>query len=114
MKDTHTLVAEWKYQGESGERLEDHVIWFCKASSEDKRCDIASTYGIFDSTMKDDVFTYYFFDCDTVNHRYYGTKNWHKGVDVYRVDYNWLTDKAVVTKLKRFNKRCTENRMRMI
>lgn len=110
----HTLVEEWKYQGLSGEELENHVMWFCKASPEDKRCDIAGTYGIFDSTIKGDIFTYYFYDCDTVDYRYYGTKNWHKGVDVYKVDYDIVKDNAVVTKCKRFNKRCTENRMRMI
>ena len=57
------LMRKWKHDGLSGEELEDHVMWFVKASDEDKCADISGTYGIFDATMKGDIYTYYFYDC---------------------------------------------------
>ena len=110
----HSLVRKWKRDGESGEELENHVLWFCKASDEDKCADISGTYGIFDATMKDGIYTYYFYDCDTLNDKYHGTKNWYKGASIYRVDYDVMADTTTVTKCSRFNRRCTENRYRMI
>lgn len=108
------LVEKWKRDGESGEELENHVLWFCKASDEDKCADISGTYGIFDATMKGDIYTYFFYDCDTLNYKYYGTKNWYKGAKIYRIDYNVKTDEFIRTECKRFNRRCTENRCRIL
>lgn len=108
------LMRKWKHDGLSGEELEDHVMWFVKASDEDKCADISGTYGIFDATMKGDIYTYYFYDCDTLNYKYHGTKNWYKGANIFRVDYNVKTGESVKTKCKRFNRRCTENRYRML
>lgn len=108
------LVRKWKRDGESGEELENHVLWFCKAYDEDKCADISGTYGIFDATMKGDIYTYYFYNCDTLNWKYHGTKNWYKGAEIYKVDYNVKTDECNMTLCKRFNRRCTENRCRML
>lgn len=110
----HSLVEKWKRDGLSGEELENHVLWFVNASDEDKCADISGTYGIFDATMKDGIYTYYFYNCDTLNYKYHGKKNWYKGADIFRVDYDVMADKTVVTKCSRFNRRCTENRYRMI
>ena len=108
-----TLINSWsRYL--SKDEVEEHMIAFCQASQEDKECIISETFGIFEGKLVGDIYTYYFYDCDTLNHKYYGTKNWYKGADVYKVDYNIKTDKAVVTKCKRFNSRCTENRCRML
>ena len=108
-----TLVSKWQ-RYLSKEEVEEHIIAFCQADQNDKECMISEAYGIFDGTLKGDIYTYYFYNCDTLNHRYYGTSNWHKGADCYRVDYNIKTDEAVVTKCKRWNSRATENRCRML
>ena len=109
----HSLVEYWK-RYLSGEKLEDRVLWFCKASEDEKCACISDTYGIFDATMKDGIYTYYFYDCDTLDYKYHGKKNWYKGASIYRVDYDVMADTTTVTKCSRFNRRCTENRYRML
>ena len=67
---------------------------------------LAETFGIFDGKLNGDVFTYYYFCGDTV--RYWGTDNWWKGTDFRRVDYNFMTDEAVVTPIKKRTKQIVE------
>jgi hypothetical protein len=99
------LINSWsRYL--SKEEVEEHLIAFCQASQEDKECMIAETFGIFDGKLNGDVFTYYYFCGDTV--RYWGTDNWWKGTDFRRVDYNFMTDKAVVTPIKKRTKQIVE------
>lgn len=107
------LISRWK-QYLSKEDLEERILNFCMASPVDKECMISEAYGIFDGSLSGNVYTYYFYDCDTLNYKYHGTKNWHKGADCYRVDYNFSTDELMVTKCKRWNSRATENRCRML
>ena len=100
-----TLIDSWSHYL-SKEEVEEHMIAFCQASQEDKECMIADTFGIFDGKLNGDVFTYYYFCGVTV--RYWGTDNWWKGTDFRRVDYNFMTDKAVVTPIKKRTKQIVE------
>ena len=107
------LINQWqRYLSKS--EVEERLIDFCQASPSDKECIISETFGIFDGSLNGDVYTYFFHNCDTLNYKYRGTKNWYKGADIYRVDYNFMTDNATVTKLNRFTKRATENCCRML
>ena len=90
----------------SKEEVEEHMIHFCQASQEDKECMIAETFGIFDGKLSGNVFTYYYYCYDTVKH--YGTSDWWKGTDFRRVDYNFMTDEAVVTPIKKRTKQIVE------
>ena len=108
-----SLVSSWQ-RYLSKEDVEEHILRFCQGSISDKECMISETYGIFDGKLKGNIYTYYIYDCDSINLFYYGTSNWHKGAACYRVDYNIMTDKKVVTKCKRWNSRATENRCRML
>lgn len=98
----------------SKEDVENHILSFCQAKTEDKQCMISESFGIFDGRIKGNIYTYYFYNCDTLNYKYWGTKKWYKGADIFKVDYNFVTDDLTVTKCKRFNKRATENRCRML
>lgn len=88
------------------DEVEQRVINFCQASPSDKECIIAETFGIFDGQLNGDVFTYYFFDGDTVY--YWGTDKWWKGTKFFRVDYNFMADKAIVTPIKKRTKQIVE------
>ena len=105
-----TLIDSWsRYL--SKEEVDEHMIAFCQASQEDKECMIAEIYGIFEGKLVDDVFTYYFhiprsdsiMDC-----KHFGTENWWKDCEFRRVDYNFMTDKAVVTEVKKRTKQIVE------
>lgn len=100
-----TLINSWSRYLTKDE-VEEHMIAFCQASQEDKECMIAETYGIFDGKLVGDVFTYYYYCEDTV--RNWGSENWWKGTDFRRVDYNFMTDKAVVTPIKKRTKQIVE------
>ena len=107
------LIRKWQTYLPK-EEVEEHLIAFCQSSEEDKECMISEAFGIFDGSLKGNIYTYFFYDCETLNYRYLGTDNWYKGADIYRVDYNFMTDEAVVTKLNRFNRKATENNCRML
>jgi len=100
-----TLINSWsRYL--SKDEVEERVIAFCQASQEDKECMIAETYGIFEGKLDGHVFTYYFFDGDTVY--YWGTDKWWKGTEFFRVDYNFMTDEKTVTPIKKRTKQIVE------
>lgn len=100
------LIDFWKTYLD-GDRLTEKITSFLDADREDKRCIIAETFGVFDSVMRGNVFTYWFwYDADGA---YYATPNWRKGAKVVRVDYNWKTDKLDMVHLKRWNRKATEN-----
>lgn len=92
----------------SKDEVEEHMIAFCQASQEDKECMIAETFGIFEGKLEGDVFTYYFYCPETVSYRNYGTDNWWKGAEFYRVDYNIMTSEATVTPIKKRTKQIVE------
>lgn len=100
------LIDFWKTYLH-GDKLNQRIADFLNADREDKRCIIAETFGVFDSVMRGNVFTYWFW-YDT-NDAYYATPNWRKGAKVVRVDYNWETDKLNMVHLKRWNRKATEN-----
>lgn len=96
------------------EKIADEFWYFITASTEDKKCYISSLYGIFDATMKGNIYTYYFWSSDVSVagvFNYSGKRRereWRKLAKCYRVDYNIKTDEAKV-KQTRWNKRCIEN-----
>ena len=100
-----SLINAWS-QYLSKEEVEEHLIAFCQASQEDKKCIIAETFGIFDGKLDGNIFTYYFFDGDTVT--YWGTDKWWKGTEFYRVDYNFMTNEKTVTPIKKRTKQIVE------
>lgn len=93
---------------------------FQEADIEDKRCMIADLYGIFDSSIKGNIFTYYYWYSDVdISYIYNYTgerrkKMWRSVASCRRVDYNFVTDELKVTKLSRFNSRATENEGRKL
>lgn len=100
------LIDFWKTYLDS-DRLTEKITGFLDASKEDKRCIIAETFGVFDSVMHGNVFTYWFwYNADDA---YYATPHWRKGAKVVRVDYNWKTDKLDMAHLERWNRKATEN-----
>ena len=105
-----TLINSWsRYM--SKDEVEEHMIAFCQASQEDKECMIAETYGIFDGKLNGDVFTYFYHICrydSIVDGKYFGTDNWWKDCEFRRVDYNFMTDEAVVTPIKKRTKQIVE------
>ena len=102
-----SLIHEWqRYLNKDA--VEEHMIRFCQATPQDKECMIEETFGIFDGKLQGDVFTYYYYCCDTVSQRNYGTENWWKGTDFRRVDYNIMTDEATVTPIKKRTKQIVE------
>ena len=107
-------LVDWWLTYMSKEDVEKHILSFRRAKANDKKCMISDSFGIFDGSIKGHVYTYYFHNCDTLNYKYRGTKKWYKGADIFKVDYNFITDDLTVTKCKRFNKRATENRCRML
>lgn len=96
------------------------VSKFQKVDIEDKRGMIADLYGIFDSSIKGNIFTYYYWYSDVdISYIYNYTgerrkKMWRSVSSCRRVDYNFVTDELKVTKLSRFNKRATENEGRKL
>ena len=100
-----SLISAWsRYL--SKDEVEQRVIDFCQASQQDKECMIAETFGIFDGKLDGDIFTYYFFDGDTVH--YWGTDKWWKGTKFFRVDYNILTSESTVIPIKKRTKQIVE------
>ena len=99
------LIDEWSRYW-SKDEVEQHLINFCQASKEDKKCIIADTFGIFDGKLKGDIFTYYFFNGYSV--RYWGTSKWWKGTEFNRVDYNFMTDEVKVSRVKKRTKQIVE------
>ena len=88
-------------------------------SEKEKACCIDGLFGIFDGTVKGNIYTYYFWSSDVSIggiYNYSGKrreKEWRKLARCYRVDFNIRTDEAKVTPT-RWNKRCVENAGRMI
>ena len=101
-----TLIGSWsRYL--SKDEVERHMIAFYQASQEDKECMIAETYGIFDGKLVGDVFTYYYFIANYET-KHFGTDNWWKDCEFRKVDYNFMTDEAVVTPIKKRTKQIVE------
>lgn len=88
-------------------------------SNEDKACCINGLFGIFDGTVKGNIYTYYFWSSDVSIggiYNYSGKRRereWRKLAKCYRVDFNIRTDEAKITQT-RWNKRCVENAERML
>ena len=74
-------------------------IAFIAGDEKDKEDLINSSYGIFDGKVQGKVYTYYFYSCDTLQYKYQGTKNWHKGAKCYKVVYNFRSDELRIIPL---------------
>ena len=111
------LLDHWGFYL-SKDEVEEHLIAFCQASQEDKECMISETYGIFEGKLSGDVYTYYYHCGDSIPYNQYGKKDWWKGVDFRRVDYNFMTDEITITPIKKRTKQivemATENSCRML
>lgn len=108
------LVTYWKSLGVHNSIITARLSELKSMPKEDICAVISDVYGIFDATMKGNVYTYYFYNCDTLNYKLRGKKNWYKGADIFKVTYNVKTEELKIVKCKRFNARCTENRCRML
>ena len=107
------LISYWKtYLSEA--KIEEKLNYFSNSDSEEKSCIISDTFGIFNGSVKGNIYTYYFYNCDTLNHYLRGRKNWYKGAKCFKVEYNFKTDNLKVIPLKKWNHKADENRMRML
>lgn len=88
-------------------------------SDKEKACCIDSLFGIFEGTVKNNIYTYYFWSSDVSIggiYNYSGKRRereWRKLAQCYKVDFNIRTDEVKITPT-RWNKRCVENAERMI
>lgn len=102
-----SLIHAWQQYLEKDE-VEEHMIHFCQAPEEDKECMIAELFGIFDGKLKGDVFTYYYYSSNYFSDSHFGTDNWWKDCEFFKVDYNFMTDEATVTPIKKRTKQIVE------
>ena len=68
------LVTYCKLIGYSDNAITARLSELKGMSKEDICAVISDVYDIFDATMKGNVYTYYFYNCDTLNHRLRGKR----------------------------------------
>lgn len=91
-----------------------HISAFINANDIDKEVLISEMFGIFDGSLRNNTYTYYFWSSDVSIggiYNYSGKRRereWRKLAKCYRVDWNLKTDDITV-KQTRWNKRCVEN-----
>ena len=113
-----TLIEKWSSY-ETPEKVAECVDMFLKASPSDKCIMINEAFGIFDGSVKGNVYTYYFYSVDGYMGSLMNVSGktrynlWRKVLQCFRVDYNFITEEIKV-RHTRFNKRCTENMNRII
>jgi hypothetical protein len=111
---------KWSKDWEEMRRLRESELKTLESGSDaDKMACISGLYGIFDASVKGNIYTYYFWYSDESIggiYNYYGKRRereWRKLAKCVRVDYNYRTGESV-SKEVRWNKRCVENAGRMI
>ena len=115
-----TDQKRWSKEGMEMAKLREAELKSLQyGSDEDKMCSISGLFGIFEASVKNNIYTYYYWSSDESIggiYNYSGKRRereWRKLAKCYRVDYDIRTGEAKVTHTK-WNKRCVENAGRMI
>ena len=88
-------------------------------SASDKASCINSLFGIFNGSVKGNIYTYYYWSSDASIGSIYNysgktrERKWRTAIHCNRVDFNYRTGKVLITRT-RWNSRCSENAGRIL